>query len=428
MRTASSAMFALCLSTAITPAFAATNDELAAELAETRAALKALQQQVELMQRQLTAPDPARGGVPTPVKISAAHTDNDLEPRVTEIEDLVIDMDERVGSRAVASAFDAASLDIGGFFDSAATVAFGEGGTEAAFNRQVFELLLKAELGEKWDLFVAQAFVRNSPLTFSDPEGRIDPMFADNNSPVKTDTVIALAEYAHSNELNVQMGRFITPAGIINVEHFPASLLDPEQPMFLRPFPGQSIFANFTNGVNVHGSTFSGSRGQNKLSYNAWGGVWAGNATNAAFGGRLAYTMGDHGLTVGLNATSGDRSRTLDDDRFYVVGGDVLFDKGKLLWKSEVFYSSEGVGDDKLAYYTQPAYRITPNLIGFYRYDYFDNGAIGGESVEHVAGISFNPVSNVRLRGIYRHRDFKSDVGFTDANADIIQFSSTFNF
>jgi len=402
---------------------AKTNAELEADLAEAMRAIEALQNVVADLQAQPKQPHKISTGSEVVV------TDiSEVEDRVDELEDIVLDMDERVGSRAVVNAFDASSFDIGGFVDAAVTGAFGEDANEASFNRQVFELLLKAQIGKNWDVFVAQAFLRNSPLTFSDPEGRLAPTFADNNSPVKTDTVIARAQYSHSDAFNVQFGRFITPAGIINMEHFPASLLDPEQPMFLRPFPGQTIFANFTNGVNVLGSSFSGSRGQNKLSYNAWGGVWAGNATNFAFGGRLAYNLGDHGLTFGVSGISGDRSRGTTGDRFYTGGVDVLYDKGKIIWKSEAFYRSEGAGENRHAFYTQPGYRIAPNVIAFYRFDYLDTGLTGGESIEHVAGLSYNPVPNVRLRGIYRNRQFKDDVALPEADVNVIQLSTTFNF
>ena len=85
----------------------------------------------------------------------------------------------------------------------------------------------------------------------------------------------------------VHLHTFITPAGIIHIEHFPAILLDPEQPQFLRHFSGQTIFANFTNGIHFHGSTFTGPRGKNILSYNVWGGGFAGNSNAFSLGFKL---------------------------------------------------------------------------------------------------------------------------------------------
>jgi hypothetical protein len=348
----------------------------------------------------------------------------ELDERVEELEDSVDTIDSRVGSRAVANSFDATKLDIGGFVDIATTLAIGKDKTEAAFNREVFELLIKAKLGNNWDLFAAQAFIRNAPLRFSDPAGRRSPFFANNNSPVVTDTVIAWAQYSKSDMLNVQFGRFITPHGIINIEHFPANLLDPEQPQFLRPFPGQTIFANFSDGVNVHGSKFIGN---NKFSYNAYAAAWAGNSSNVNVGGRLAYSFEESGLTFGINGTYGDRSSTADAN-FAVLGADILYQKGRWIWKNEVYFTDEENAPGKVAFYTMPAFKLTEKWTAFYRFDYLDTGKLGGESIENALGLTFRPIFNAHLRGIYRWRRATKDIGIPAASTHVFQLSTTFNF
>ena len=392
-------------------AVAQETEDLATALSETRLQLQDLQAKVAELEARLQRE--------SEVEVSS------LEDRVEELETIAVDVDEAIGSRALVSSFDAVSLDIGGFFDTSVTVAIGEENTDASFNRQVFELLAKARLGPNWELFVAQAFIRNAQPSYSDLQQRTTPSFDNNNSPVETDTVIAWGQYRHSDALNVQFGRFITPHGIINIEHFPALLLDAEQPQFLRPFSGQSVFANFTNGINFHGKKFIG---DSHLSYAAYAGVWAGNSTNITFGGRLAYSLGTTGLTFGLNGFSGDRSSTVPRDRFDGGGVDILYDKGRLLWKSEIFTTSENSGGNRFAVYTQPAFRISDNLIAFYRYDYFDRGTADGETVEHTGGLVFNPIDNVRLRALYRNRIQKAGIGFIETNTDIVQFATTFNF
>lgn len=400
-------------------AAAQDTQDMAAALAEARARLDALQETVDKLERQLAQSAPLRADVAPQPEVT------ELAERVEDLEAVTAEVDAAIGSRAVVNAFDGVRLDVGGFFDSAASIVIGDEGTDASFNRQVFELLVKAELGPRWDLFVAQAFVREAPLTFTDPQQRTRPSFGDNNAPVATDTVIAWGQYHHSDLLNVQFGRFISPLGIINVEHFPASLLDTEQPQFLRPFPGQTLFANFANGLNVYGTTFFG---DSALNYAAFAGVWAGNSTNATFGGRLGYKIANTGFTVGANGFSGDRSGDASGDRFYGGGVDILYDKGPLQWKSEFFATSEGGGGDRLAYYTEPAIRLSDRWTAFYRYDFFDNGAAGGESVEHLGGIVFDPIDNVRLRALYRKRRLKEGDGFDSADIDIIQFATTLNF
>lgn len=384
-------------------------------LAQTQQQLRQLQEKVEALEAALEQQE----ATPAEPEIVL------LSERVDDLEMIAVDVDEKIGSRAVVNSFDSVHLDIGGFFDTAATIAINENGTTASFNRQVFELLAKAKLGEDWELFVAQAFVRDSALTVPDPALGTPPSFANNNSPVKTDTIIAWGQYHHSDALKVQLGRFITPHGIVNIEHFPASLLDAEQPQFLRPFSGQTIFANFTNGLNVQGTKFFG---DNRLTYALYGGVWAGNATSGVFGGRLGYSLGDSGITIGLNGVSGDRSSEEQGDRFNGGGVDVLIDRGRLLWKSELFATSEHAGDGRLAYYSQPAIRLSDHWTVFYRYDFLDTGGIGEETREHTAGLVFDPIGNVRLRALYRNRLIKEDIGIAPSDTDILQIGTTFNF
>ncbi|MGF1461799.1 MAG: hypothetical protein ACFB2Z_01265 [Maricaulaceae bacterium] len=392
-------------------------------LAKALAAIAELTDTVKQLETALAEDD-------APASKTLLDTDTQIEEldlRLTDLEDIAIDVDERLGSRAVVRAFDSLSLDFGGFFDIAGTVAFGEDDTEGAFSRQVAEILVKAELGEDWEFFLAQAFVRNAALGFEDEFGRFDPFFGDTASPVVTDTVIAWGQYSFNDALNVQAGRFVTPQGIINIEHFPATLLDPEQPLFLRPFTGDTIFANFTDGVNIFGDQFIGEAGNQRLSYNVYGGAFSGDASQLVVGGRLAYGFVDQGLTFGLNLNSGAREQE-PGTRFGTLGADVLYDKGRWLWKTEVFATSEGDGPNRFAAYTQPGFRFTDRIIGFYRFDYLDTGGPGEQTFENVWGLVYNPIPNVRLRSIARWQRFLDDGPFPQADLQQIQLSATFSF
>ncbi len=349
--------------------------------------------------------------------------------RLDDLESQVLDIDDRVGSRAVAHAFDAASIDLGGFLHNTFTHVDANGGHATGFNRTIFELLLKADLGDNWSAFFAQAFLRQSAEGFSVVNGDLSPNF--NSFPaagVGTDTPIAWANYKHNDELNIRIGRYLTPAGIINIEHFPALLLDTEQPQFLRPFGGSTIFPNFLTGVNAHGQKFFG---DNKLKYDAYTGNFSGNAEGLVNGARLAYTVGDLGLTVGGNIQAGEREVAGTNPDYQVYGFDLLVDKGKLLWKNEIFWSDEASTlGNRWAFYSQPAWRINDKWTAFYRYDFLDNGSTG-DVVENVVGLTFKPTRNVHLRGIVRHKEFDagSVAGLLDnEDAQIYQLSATFNF
>ena len=345
------------------------------------------------------------------------------------MEELASDVDQRIGSRAVVNAFDALELDFGGFLDLAATYAHGEDNSLASFNRQVFELLFNASLAEQWDLFVAQAFVRKASPNFAD---RKNPDFSELNA-VATDTVIAWANYRHNEMLNARVGRFITPHGIINIEHFPALLYDPEQPQFLRPFVGQTIFPNFTDGVMLHGGKFLGETGEDRIGYHVYTGNFAGNASHFNYGARFSYQAGAWHTTLGANLAGGARVDGFDSD-YYAYGADLLYDNGPLLWKTEIFLTDEDRGGDRFAFYTMPIWRFNERWAVFYRYDYLDPGANPatlvqlGESTENAMGISYKPNSNVHLRNIWTYRSFGATNTLPSANAWLWQLSATMSF
>ena len=370
-------------------------------------------------------------------------TNAQLTARVMDLEDQVFELDDRVGSETIANAFDASNFDIGGFINTAFTHVEGEDGSASAWNRQNFELLIRADLDEHWSAFFAGGFLREGNVGFDDDADgnlneageRRNPDFAiESGIPggTRNPQIIAWANYKHNDALNLQIGRMITPHGIINIEHFPATLLDQEQPLFLRPFGGQTIFPNFTTGAQAHGKFFFG---DDTLSYNLYSAAAQGSPEELIHGGRLAYDFGEEGITIGLNAAAGDRNETGGGD-YELVGADLLYDKGKFLWKNEIFATSEDDAPGRLGFYTQPAYRFNDQWIGFYRYDFLDDGANGtaavpdnaGDVTEHMIGINFLPKQNVRLRLTGTRREYESTGSFGDATADIFQFSTTYSF
>lgn len=346
--------------------------------------------------------------------------------RLDDIEGVVVDVEDRIGSRAVANVFDAKRLDIGGFLLSTLTHVNGEDGSSTSFNRQVFELLINGELSDDWSLFVAQAFTREASPIFTDPAGRRSPDF---NLGTGAPTPIAWANYRASDAFNVRIGKWVAPHGIINIEHFPAILLDTEQPQFLRPFGGQTVFANFQTGVQIHGKSFLGKDDGSELNYAFYVGNFGGNQDNFNVGGRVGYTFADTGFTFGINGAFGRRSE-VGDSEYRLFGADLLYDKGKILWKTELFATDEDLGGDRFAFYTQPAYRLNDKWTAFYRYDFLDDGTGRGDRTEHMLGLAFNPIPEVRIRGTaaFRRFDESLSLGFGDADAQLYQLSTTYSF
>lgn len=417
----------------------AQSEQVAALRSEVQASKKQENLKISALEQDIAAVQVAR------IQPAAGPSSNiELEERLNEIEETVYDLDEKVGSETIANAFDASNLDIGGFINTTFTYVDGEDGSASAFNRQNFELLIRADLSEQWSAFFAGGFLREGNVSFDDDgDGvlneageRRNPEFAiaSGVGPGGTVTpeIIAWLNYKHNDAFNIQLGRQITPHGIINIEHFPATLLDQEQPLFLRPFGGQTIFPNFNTGIQAHGKFF---HGDNTLGYNVYAGAAQSAIEEEIIGGRLQYDLGNYGVTVGLNAATGSRNETGNGD-YDLVGADLLIDKGPILWKNEIFATSEDTGPGRLGFYTQPAYRFNDKWIGFYRYDYLDDGANGtaavpdnaGDVTEHMVGLNYLPDPNVRLRLTGVRREYGSTGTIQEADADIVQFSATYSF
>ncbi|SDG50078.1 hypothetical protein SAMN05216241_11618 [Limimonas halophila] len=397
-----------------------------------------LRQELRKLKREQGAP-----GEPDPAQTNEVTLDDlsgeveTTKKRVQRLESIVQQVDEQVGSSAVVNAFDAVDLNLGGFVDLAATHITGDDKSVTSFNRQVAELLVSADIAEDWRIFWAQSFLRKSGPNFTQNPATADPSRPDfgNLGGAATDTVLAWVNYKHTDALQVQAGRFITPHGIVNQEHFPASLLDATQPQFLRPFSAQTIFPNFTNGIQLHGSSFlGGGLNADQISYNLYTGNFTNNSNEFNVGGRFAYSVGGLGLTLGANVTYGDRTDSeaagAGEADYLVYGADVKYDSGPIIWKNEIFATDEDVGDDRLGAYTQPGYRIGEQWTAFYRFDYLDRGtdpetlARRLESIEHSLGVNFQPHSNVRLRGIVRTTDFDD----SSADAQTVELSATLSF
>lgn len=411
------------------PANAATVDELEAKLNAAVALIEQQSKQMEelssqLQQVKLNKVAPASG------RTNVAQ----FEERLAEIEDTVFDLDDKVGSRAVVNAFDAASLDIGGFVHSTYTYVDTDTGSAGAFDTQNFELIIKADLDENWSAFVVGGFLReeDNGIVLDGAGGNPDFTLA-NKNPL----IIGWVNYKYSDALNIQAGRQITPHGIVNIEHFPQILLDPRQPQFLRPFGGDTLFPNFTTGVQAHGKFFYD--GGDSLQYNAYAAADQSDPEALIYGGRVAYTHADSGATFGLNALTGDRSDLSGESGYSVIGADLRVENDWLLWKSEIFQSYESTpdADDRFAFYAQPAWKIDDQWTVFYRYDYLESvNQLPGitdtlQSTENVVGITYKPKPNVHLRLTATDRDIEADASTTlveDSDSTVIQASATVSF
>ena len=357
-----------------------------------------------------------------------------LEERIQKLEeqakDSEADLDDPLDERSYVGVFDALNLNLGGFLTQTLTLARGDKGTEVSPNQTLLELLIRAQPTERLSLFTALGWIREAALNLTDPA---EPNFRSQTNA--TPLIIGWANYRHRDALQFRFGRFVTPHGIINIQHFPPSLLEINQPQFLRPFSGATIFPDFTNGLEVHGRK---RLGVGLLRYSLFGGVFSESPEHWVSGARTSWEWTETGLTFGLNGGGGSReagggglanfstvpAQSLVGNDYGLAGADILFDRGRILWKNEIFYTFEQGEQDRLAFYTQPAFRITNRWQAFYRFDYLDPGQDLPTTLEHAVGINFlaHRLLRVRLTSFYKD--------YLNGSDDVVigQLSATVSF
>lgn len=352
----------------------------------------------------------------------------DIPARVEELEEYTDSIDKYFTQDALVGSFESIKMDFGGFLHSAYTHVEGEAASASSFNRQNVELLVRADLSERWSIFFAGGYLRESDDPFE--VGSItEPEF---NSRNKNPNIVSWANYRHDDFFNVKIGRILTPHGIVNIEHFPAGLVDPEQPQFLRPFSGNTIFPNFVTGLQLHGRAAVNS--SNYLSYAAYVGNFSGVPDEELGGIRLAANLWSNLLEVGVNsATNNRRLADGSNDGVSLNGVDIRVEAGRLSWKTEFFETRGEREGSRRAAYTQPAWTLAERWVVFAKLDYLDAGSVAGqenESTEAVLGVNYLPQSNIRMRLTYTDKTFKNANTATgnDVSADVFQASATFSF
>lgn len=346
-------------------------------------------------------------------------TQDEMNDRIDELENQVMELEERVGDRAVVHAFDAIKLDLGGYLTQTFTTVWSEDTTRSSFDSAHFQFFIKAEISDRWSTFTLLEFAREAEMEgveFGETSNS-DIRFHEFENEVKLE--LYEIRYSHSDALNIKVGQFVTQHGITNIQHFDPLLLHVQRPMMIR-HGFETFFQEATIGGQVDGQFNMGEGDESVLSYVAYLGSNDEDGNNFTWGGRAAYAFGDSGITVGANYGGLE-----SDIRF--VGADLLIESGKLQWKSEVFTTVDKPSgtDDRTGFYTQPAWNFTDKLIGFYRYDYLDPGSLDiGSRSEHVVGMNYLFSPTVRARAAVTFAKFNG----TGDDAEFLQLSLTISF
>ncbi len=381
-----------------------------------------------------------------------------LRERLDEVEDQQAKTSERLGSRALAQAYTALSLDVGGHVTSVFSYIDGESDSEIGHQVSLVELYLKAQLDDQWSLFATPGFYTFNGALLDNPGTPAtngDPTFTrDEIGTSSTFLSRILAQWKYSDALVVQGGVVGSPHGVTNREYFIPSRAVAAGNLHSRIFLSNQLYPQLFEGAKVSGKFPVGA---NSLDYDVYFGTEPDSASDAIYGGRLAYTFSDAGLTFAGNYGRGTRetlptapvnltltnfgalqspySGQFNLGRDYEFGGlDIDWRTGDLMMRTEAYYSREDGFLDQKAASTEWTYWLHPQWGVTYRFDYYERGSdlnifaaavtSLGWATEHVIGVNFNPNPSVRLRLDVHHTNLPN----TDDTVDYVNFSWSASF
>ncbi len=350
-----------------------------------------------------------------------------LEQEVQFLSEQLIDLQVENSSEVPINTFDSIKFNLGGFITQTYTVNHaGDFSTDDQFDQTNIELLLSADITEEDRFFASLGYLRQHDF---DNEHTLQDVTlrgfgrSINRNPL----IIGWWEHTFGNSLAVKAGRFITPWGIINTEHFPPTLQELNQPIFLRPFEGNLTIPNFLNGVEA-----SGGFAEQTISYNAYYGQFSGEPGESVFGGRLTWDIPGDIAVLGGSYQNGVKTGSGEDETYNAFGVDLLLNYNHFGMKAEWYNSSLDIREDEEAFYVQPFVTLG-DFILFYRYDSIDlddTVVPGRDEVEHIVGLNYFFDEKVRLRAQYTFNEYDVDQDSLGQDRDFnqLQFSVTASF
>lgn len=359
---------------------------------------------------------------------SVSSAEEDIEAIKEEMELLktqMTDLELLLSQGNPVTTFDSIRLDLGGFVHQTFTSILNSENDEASFDRTEAEIFVGADVTQNDSIFAVLKFVRESHLEDEDTAEDVS-MRAFEERETEVEPEFLFYNHTFSDELDVTIGRFVNPWGIINQLHFPPLLMNASGPLFLGGFEGATVIPTFMEGIQFHGNLLQPDYG---LEYHAYVANFGESPDEFIFGGRLAASDPGKVVTVGASYQHGDR----DDDTYDVYGLDVeIAYEGFGLYTEYVYNDRDMLGDQE-SLYVQPFYRVG-SWLGFYRYDMIDldddTSNDASEKTEHIVGVNYLFTPAIRFRGEYAFNmyELENDELGQDRDFDTLQFSVTVSF
>jgi len=198
--------------------------------------------------------------------------------------------------------------------------------------------------------------------------------------------------------------------------------------MELRPIPGGIIWANFLNGIDLHGNySFANQRVGYNLNYSTFSflgpanpvtgsDVAAGDSTQDIIGARLWWEFLNDIITVGGSLQNG-----LKRSGNTTYGFDLLISYKRFVIKNEFTVAKRSKNSTDLtkrAIMIQPSYGLTDSLRLVYRYNFMDTEGPNNNREEHILGLNWLPYPILRLRTEYSLINFENKLDVNNEEPD----------
>ncbi len=241
-----------------------------------------------------------------------------------------------------------------------------EHGKNNEFRVHHLSLQFLKQISEQWSLF-SEIEYEDGPFF----EANNDGTTAMKKSEGKIFVEVMSLNYNYSPKISFRLGRFFTPAGIWNIDHYPPFVSTQERPQHIR-----KIFPQVVDGVLVHGGA---TLGNTPVNYSLYIGNGEGNNGNndgnedKAVGGRLTLKLPALTLTeVGVSGFTDTNNSNTEKSSY---GVDLKVQWKNLKFQGEYATASvkplTGTGYDISGYYGQAIYGYK-SWDFIYRYDWYD--------------------------------------------------------
>ncbi|MBI4745864.1 MAG: hypothetical protein HY786_04820, partial [Deltaproteobacteria bacterium] len=267
-------------------------------------------------------------------------------------------------------------IDIGGYMDME-YIASDKSNFKDGFRVHHFSLLIKKQVAEGWSIF--------SELEFEDA-----PYFEDVKKEGKIFVENMYGDAEITDYLTFRFGRYLAPAGIWNIDHYPPFVPTQERPQHIR-----KIFPQYVDGVQFFGGMNSGALSYNYSLYTGNGFSEAGSGDSNEskdVGARIVFKLPYlTDLEAGVSGYTG-KDKDKDDTEREAYGGDLKFSINSLKIQGE--YAAAGLKKGSAKYYrtgwyTQFIYDIGSSSF-IYRYDWYEEDSRKSETTVNVFAYNYH--------------------------------------